>query len=76
MLILVADIHLYENTDPVNALFRTGPQAIHVVLAGNLMPVDTMLVTPVLQQERRYDIYSIYVKTLITSMLFLEQVRG
>jgi len=35
-----------------------------------------MLVTPVLQQERRYDIYSIYVKTLITSMLFLEQVRG
>lgn len=42
----INDINLCENTDDVNIVFRTGPQATHLVCAGNLVPAGTMLVTP------------------------------
>jgi len=47
MLLFIDDIHLYEDIDYVNAIFRTGPRATHVVLAGDLVPASIMLVTPV-----------------------------
>lgn len=35
---VVNDIHLCENADHVNATFRTGPRATHMVIAGDLVP--------------------------------------
>jgi len=49
MLLLIDDIHLCEATEHVNAVFRIGPRATHVVLAGDLVPAGTMLVTPALK---------------------------
>jgi len=46
MLLFIDGNHLCEATGHANAIFRTGPRAAHVVLAGDLVPADTMLVTP------------------------------
>jgi len=35
-----------EDIDHANVIFRTGPQATYMVLAGNLVPARTTLVTP------------------------------
>jgi len=35
-----------EDTDHANVLFRTGPRATYVVLAGDLVPAGPALVTP------------------------------
>jgi len=39
------NIRKCENIDHANVVFRTGPRATDLVLAGNLVPADTMLVT-------------------------------
>ena len=44
--IIIKDIHVCEDIDHVNAIFRKGPRETHMVLAGDLVPVNTMLVTP------------------------------
>ena len=40
----INDINLCEDNDHVNYIFRKGPQTIHVVHAGDLLPAGTMLV--------------------------------
>jgi len=45
LLIKINNIHLCEDTFHVAAILRTTPQATHVVRAGDLLPVGTMLVT-------------------------------
>ena len=37
-----------EDIDHANVIFRTGPRATYMVLAGNLVPAGTPLVTPAL----------------------------
>jgi len=44
-LIQIKYIHQCENTDHVYAIVRTSPLATHVVRAGDLVPVGTVLVT-------------------------------
>ena len=51
MSILTINIHLYEKSDRVNGLFRTGPRATHVALAG------TILVTTGSEVSRRHVAY-------------------
>jgi len=48
-LIKIKDIHQCEDTDHVNAIFSTRPQATHVVRVGGMVPAGTMLGTPALQ---------------------------
>lgn len=43
----INDIHLCEDPGRVNAIFRKGPRTTHGVRAGNMVPMGTMLVTPV-----------------------------
>ena len=38
VLLIIDDIHLCEDIDHVNAIFRTGPRATHVVFSGDLVP--------------------------------------
>jgi len=45
LVILISNV--YEDIDHVNSFFMTGPRAMYVVHSGDLVPVDTMLVTPV-----------------------------
>jgi len=40
------DIRKCEDIDHANVIFRTGPRAIYMVLAGDLVPAGTTLVTP------------------------------
>jgi len=35
-----------EDIDHANVIFRTGPRATYMVLAGDLVPAGTTLVTP------------------------------
>ena len=43
LLLIIDDIHLCEDNDHVDAIFKTGPtRATHVVLAGDLVPGGTM----------------------------------
>ena len=42
----INDIHLYEGTYIVAAIFRTGPRATYVVRMGYVVAAATMLVTP------------------------------
>jgi len=35
----------------VNVIFRTGPRAAHVVSTGDLVPADTILVTPAMEHR-------------------------
>jgi len=39
------DLHLSEDANNVNAIFGTDTRATHVVLAGDLVPAGTTLVT-------------------------------
>ena len=52
--IKIKDVHPCQNTEwawDVYAIVRTGPRATHMVCAGNLVPADTMLVTPAVEVE-------------------------
>jgi hypothetical protein len=68
LLLMMNDTHLCKDTDHVNdlkkggkscprrscALFRTGLRAPHMVPAGSLGPVGTMLVTPGVKYKYAY----------------------
>jgi len=46
---------IYVMTDDarhLNAIFKTGPRATSVVLAGDLVPVGTVLATPGVDKEQ------------------------
>jgi len=38
-----------DDTRHLNAIFKTGPRATNVVLAGDLVPAGAVLVTPALE---------------------------
>jgi len=40
-MLILNDIHLCEDSDNVNAIFRTGLQAMYMILVDNLMPMCT-----------------------------------
>jgi len=46
LIIKIKYIYQCEDTDRVCAVVSTGPWAAHVVRTGDLVPADTMLVTP------------------------------
>jgi len=46
--LIIKDIYQCEDTDHVYVIFRTSQRATHIVRAGDLVPANTMLVTPAL----------------------------
>jgi len=50
-IILVLKIRKCEDIDHANVIFRTGPRATYMVLAGDLVPAGTALVTPGLTRQ-------------------------
>jgi len=45
----IEDIHPCQDIEHVYAIVRTSPRETHVVHAGDLVPVGTMLVTPAVE---------------------------
>ena len=46
VILIITDIDLCKDTYHVIANFRAGPRAAHLVVAGDLVRADNMLVTP------------------------------
>jgi len=47
LLIIIHDVHQYEDTDHGNAIFRTGLRSTRLlVVAGSMVPSGVMLVKP------------------------------
>jgi len=44
--VIITDVNLCDGTHHLNAIFKTGPRATNVVLAGDLVPAGTVSVTP------------------------------
>jgi len=45
------DIRKCEGIDHANVIFKTGPQVTYMVLAGDLLPAGTALLTPIVKSE-------------------------
>jgi len=41
LLLAIDEIHLCEDTDRVNAVFRIGPRTTYVIFSGDPVPVST-----------------------------------
>jgi len=66
---MIVDVNVCDDTHHLIAIFKRGPRATNEVLAGDLVPAGTVLVTPVLHAFQ-----FAYVNSLIT--LFMQSPRG
>ena len=54
IILVLIYVNQSEDIDHANVIFRTGPRVTYVVLAGDLVPAGTMLVTPALSIDSHY----------------------